>query len=127
MQISSLKSYRSMQCIACVCNFKVRNLIVRCDLKQRHFTKGPCCIPGSTSGGAAASMRGWESTAPKTHSYSKRYPLLTLKRLKRFKRFKRFQTPLFQNPKIQENRGSTFKIKAKVKIEIKLPKIINLM
>ena len=65
------------------------------------------------------------------HSFFKRYPLTLkrLKRLKRFKRFKRFQTPLFQNPKIQENRGSTFKIKAKVKIEIKvfikLPKIIN--
>ena len=54
------------------------------------------------------------------HSYSKRYPPLTLKRLKRlkrFKRFQRFQTPLFQNPKIQENRGGTFKIKAKVKRE----------
>ena len=49
MQISSLKLYRSMQCIACVCNFKVRNLIVRCDLKKYHFTMGSCSIPGSTS------------------------------------------------------------------------------
>ena len=50
MQISSLKLYRSMQCIACVCNFKARNLIVRCDLKKYHFTMGSCSIPGSTSG-----------------------------------------------------------------------------
>ena len=49
MQISSLKLYRSMQCIACVCNFKVRNLIVRCDLKKYHFTMGSCSIPGSTT------------------------------------------------------------------------------
>ena len=51
MQISSLKLYRSMQCIACVCNFKVRNVIVRCDLKKYHFTMGSCSIPGSTSQG----------------------------------------------------------------------------
>ena len=38
-----------MQCIACVCNFKVRNLIVRCDLKQNDFTMGSCSIPGSTT------------------------------------------------------------------------------
>ena len=49
MQISSLKLYRSMQCIACVCDFKVRNRIVRCDLKQNHFTMGSCSIPGSTT------------------------------------------------------------------------------
>ena len=49
MQISSLKLYRSMQCIACVCNFKVRNLIVRCDLKKYHFTMGSCSTPGSTT------------------------------------------------------------------------------
>ena len=37
-----------MQCIARVCDFKVRNLIVRCDLKKYHFTMGSCSIPGST-------------------------------------------------------------------------------
>ena len=37
-----------MQCVACVCDFKVRNLIVRCDLKQNHFTMGSCSTPGST-------------------------------------------------------------------------------
>ena len=47
--MSSLKLYRSMQCIACVCEFKVRNLIVRCDLKQNHFTMGSCSTPGSTT------------------------------------------------------------------------------
>ena len=38
-----------MQCIACVCNFKVWNLIVRCDLKKYHFTMGSCSTPGSTT------------------------------------------------------------------------------
>ena len=54
MQISSLKLYRSMQCVACVCDFKVRNLIVRCDLKQNHFTMGSCSTPGSTSWASAS-------------------------------------------------------------------------
>ena len=38
-----------MQCVACVCDFKVRNLIVRCDLKKYHFTMGSCSTPGSTT------------------------------------------------------------------------------
>ena len=51
----------------------------------------------------AETTRGWR------HSYSKRYPPLTLKRLKRLKllkrlkRFKRFQTPFFQTPKIRDD------------------------
>ena len=49
MQISSLKLYRWMQRIACICNFQVRNIVLRCDLKQHHFTKGSCSIPGFTT------------------------------------------------------------------------------
>ena len=70
MQISSLKLYRSMQCIACVFDFKVRNRIVRCDLKQNHFTMGSCSIPGSTRNPARPAHKNCVHSASVRCAYS---------------------------------------------------------